>query len=173
MIESIDALLNQYERGRMTRREVVAAMALLLAPRSTQAQGTSQGSIFKGRSINHINVRVTDLARSEAFYRKVLGMPAARPVQGAAFALDLPAGGSISLCPLSVPTCGVKPDGRPGDIDHVGIGIENFDAARVESELKAAGFAQVRNAGTSVFVADPDGTPLQLSAVNETFAAPR
>ena len=130
----------------------------------------AQESIFKARSFNHLNVRVTDRAKSEAFYRKLFGLPAARPVQGAAFALDFPAGGSISLCPLSVPTCGVKPNARAGDIDHFGIGIENFDAGRVESELKAAGFDQVRNAGSSVFVADPDGTALQLSAVNETYS---
>jgi catechol 2,3-dioxygenase-like lactoylglutathione lyase family enzyme len=173
MIESIDALLNQYDRGKMTRRQVVAAMALLLDRTPSAAQTNAQDGIFKARSINHFNVRVTDPARSEAFYRKLLGLPAVRPVQGAALALDFPAGGFISLCPLSVPTCVVAPDGRPGDIDHVGIGIDNFDAARVESQLKAAGFAQVRNAGPSVFVNDPDGTPLQLSAATETYAIAR
>jgi len=92
---------------------------------------------------------------------------------GAAFALDSPAGGSISLCPLSVPTCGVKPNGRPGDIDHFGVGIDNFDAGRVESTLKSAGFNQVINPGTSVFVGDPEGTMVQLSAVGETYTIPK
>jgi hypothetical protein len=30
----------------------------------------------------------------------VLGLPANRPVVGAAFAIDFPAGGFISLCPM-------------------------------------------------------------------------
>jgi catechol 2,3-dioxygenase-like lactoylglutathione lyase family enzyme len=169
MLDSVDSLLKQYELGKITRREVLAAIGLLLTP----AAAPAQDSLFKARSFNHLNVRVTDAAMSEAFYRRLLGLPAVRPVQGAAFAIDFPAGGSISLCPLSVPTCGVKPNGRPGDIDHFGVGIEDFDASRVESQLKAAGFQQVRNVGTSVFVADPDGTPVQLSAVGETYSVGR
>ena len=169
MIDSIDNLLNQYELGKMTRRELLAAITLLSMP----AQLPAQDSLFKARSFNHLNIRVTDVARSESFYRKVLGLPSVRPVVGAAFAVDFPAGGFISLCPLSVPTCGVKPDGRPGDIDHFGVGIDNFDASRVESELKSAGFKQVVNAETSVFVADPDGTMVQLSAVGQTYAIPK
>ena len=169
MIDSIDGLLKQYELGKVTRREVLAAIALLATP----AQSSAQEGLFRARALNHLNVRVTDLAKSEAFYRRVLGLPAVRPVQGAAFALDFPGGGAISLCPLSVTTCGVKPNARPGDIDHFGVGIDNFNAGRVEAQLKAAGFDQVRNVGTSVFVADPDGTAVQLSAVDETFAVAR
>jgi catechol 2,3-dioxygenase-like lactoylglutathione lyase family enzyme len=170
MIESIDDLLKQYELGNMTRRELLAALALLFV---TPTRSPAQDGLFKARSFNHLNVRVTDVARSESFYRKVLGLPAIRPVVGDAFALDFPAGGFISLCPLSVPTCGLKPDGRPGDIDHFGVGIEGFEAGRVVSQLKAAGFAQVRSAGTSVLVTDPDGTIIQLSAATETYDVPR
>lgn len=170
MMDSIDNLLKQYDMGRINRRDLLAALALLMTPAPTAAQG----AIFRGRSINHLNIRVTDLDRSESFYRRLLGLPVRRPVVGAAFALDFPGGGSISLCPLSVPTCGVKPNAKPGDIDHFGVGIDNFDAARVESQLKAAGFDQVRGAGTSVFVADPDGTAVQLSAPDEKYnVAPR
>jgi catechol 2,3-dioxygenase-like lactoylglutathione lyase family enzyme len=168
-MQSIDDLLKQFERGTITRREVLGAIALLVAP----TQASAQEGMFRSRSLNHLNVRVTDLARSEAFYRRVLGLPVVRSVQGAAFALDFPGGGFISLCPLSVATCGVKPNARPGDIDHFGVGIDNFDASRVESQLKAAGFDQVRNAGASVFVSDPDGTAIQLSAADETYPVAR
>ena len=94
-----------------------------------------------------------------------------RPVVGAAFALDFPGGGFISLCPLSVPSCGLKSNAQPGDIDHFGIGIDNFDAGRVESELKAAGIKGVRNATTSVVFADPDGVTIQLSAAGQSYGA--
>ena len=170
MTDSIDNMLRQYELGKMTRRELLAAMTVLLA---TPTRSRAQDSVFKVRSFNRLNIRVTDVARSESFYRNLLGMPPVRPVVGAAFALNFPAGGSISLCPLSVATCGVRPNGRPGDIDHFGVGIDNFDAGRVESQLKAAGFDRVINAGTSVFVSDPDGTSIQLSAVGETYDVPR
>jgi len=127
MTDSFDSLLQQYIAGKLTRRELVAALVVVLAP----TRAVAQDSLFKARSFNHLNIRVTDLARSEAFYRKLFGLPPMRPVEGAAFALDFPAGGAISLCPLSVPTCGVKRNAQAGDIDHFGVGIDNFDSARV------------------------------------------
>jgi catechol 2,3-dioxygenase-like lactoylglutathione lyase family enzyme len=169
MTDSIDNLLKQYEGGAMSRRELLTALTLLAAaPEPTSAQD----SVFKARSFNHLNVRVADVARSEAFYRKMFGLPVVRPVVGAAYALDFPSGGFISLCPISVPTCGLKPDGRPGDIDHFGIGIDDYDAARVEARLKAEGVKQIRNAGSSVLFADPDGTMLQISAATEAYDVP-
>jgi catechol 2,3-dioxygenase-like lactoylglutathione lyase family enzyme len=167
MIESVDGLLKQYEGGLLSRRELLAAIAVLIAPKTAAAQK----SVLQARTINHLNIRVNDVARSEAFYRNVLGLPAVRPVVGAAFALDFPGGGFLSLCPLSVASCGVKAGSRQGDIDHFGIGIDNFNAARVESALKAAGFSGVRNATTSVFVTDPDGVTLQLSAADQSYRA--
>ncbi len=137
----------------------------------TPQKASAQTSMVQARSFNHLNIRVSDVARSEAFYRRVLGLPAVRPVVGAAFALDFPGGGFISLCPVSVPSCGVKPNSRLGDIDHFGIGIDTFDAGRIESTLKAAGLNGVRNATTSVFVADPDGVIIQLSAAGQSYGA--
>lgn len=122
----------------------------------------AQTTLFRARSLNHVNIRVENLSRSEAFYTGVLGLPPVREVVGAGYALDFPNVGFISLCPLSSSTCGVKQNPQKGDID-------NFDADRVEAELKNAGYAQVRNATTSVFVADPDGTMLQLSAAGHDY----
>ena len=112
MIESIDDLLKAYELGKLTRRKLLAAIALLLT--SCQRAPEAQDSLFKARSFNHLNIRVTDVAKSESFYRKVLGMTPARPVVGTAFALDFPAGGFLSLCSISVETCGVKANPQPG-----------------------------------------------------------
>ena len=61
-------------------------------------------------------------------------------------------------------------DAVAGQVDHFGIGIENFDAERVATSLEAAGFENVRQAGpTSVLVPDPDGVVVQLSATGERF----
>jgi len=89
---------------------------------------------------------------------------------GPAWALDVPAGGFISLCPIGSPTCGVLPNSPPGTIDHIGIGIENYDGDRVEATLRDAGHQNVTNAGSSVLLTDPDGATLQLSAADEDFA---
>jgi hypothetical protein len=97
MIETVDHLLEQYERGKLTRRDLLGGIALLVT--SPLQKSPVEASVFKARSINHVNIRVADVNRSEAFYRKVLGFPPRRVVTpGTAFALDFPRGGFISLC---------------------------------------------------------------------------
>lgn len=77
----------------------------------------------------------------------------------------------ISLCPVSGGNCSLTAgDAVAGEIDHFGIGIEDFEAERVASELDAAGFEGVRQAGsTSVVLLDPDGLAVQLSSPTERF----
>ena len=167
MKESFDSVLTQYEGGRLTRRELLTAITAIAASATVGAQGGR----FTARALNHVNIGVSDLARSEAFYRELLGLPARRYIVGDAYALDFPDGGLISLCPASGGNCSlIAADAKPGQIDHFGIGIDNFDADRVASELQAAGVEGVRNAGpTSVLVPDPDGVIVQLSAPTERF----
>ena len=167
MPESFDNLLTQYETGTMTRRDLLTAVAVLAAPMTARAQ---TGAV-RARALSHVNVGVADVSRSETFYRDLLGLPARRYIVGDAYALDFPDGGLISLCPVAGGNCSLTAtDATAGEIDHFGIGIENFDAARVASELDAAGFEGVRRAGsTSVLVPDPDGVIVQLSSTTERF----
>lgn len=168
MLASIDDLLRRYELGTMSRRELLSALALL----AVRPAAPPSAGILAARGIGHLNVRVSDVARSEAFYRGVFGLPPARPVVGAAVALDLPAGGFISLCPVSVGTCGAIADARPGQIDHFCLGIDDFDARRAAAALVAAGHEATVTDGPSVFLEDPDGAAIQLSSMRQSFALP-
>ena len=164
MSESFDSLLAQYESGTLSRRQLLTAMALIAAPTTTRAQ---QG-VVRARLLHHISVRVGDVDRSEDFYRRLLGFPERRYIVGDAYALDFPDGGLISLAPVGA----AAPNATVGDIDHYGIGIDNFDAPRVADELEAAGFEGVRQSDQmSVFLPDPDGVAVQLSSVTERFEA--
>ena len=167
MIESFDTLLKQYEEGRLTRRQLLGALAALAVP----AAAGAQGSAVRARSLQHVNLGVANLDRSERFYRHLLGLPPRRYIVGDAYALDFPDGGLISLCPVEGGNCSLTAGSAvAGEIDHFGVGIENFDAERVAGALEEAGFEGVRQAGpTSVLVPDPDGLIVQLSAVTERF----
>ena len=169
MTRSFDGLLTKYEQGKLTRRELLAALTAMAAP--AVAGGAQQASGVRARSLHHVNVGVRDVARSEDFYRRLLGLPARRYIVGDAYALDFPDGGLISLCPTVGGNCSLtESDAVAGQVDHFGIGIENFDAERVATSLDAAGFENVRQAGpTSVLVPDPDGVVVQLSATGERF----
>ena len=155
MIRDIDALVSSYERGTLTRRQLLCALAMITAPVALEAQ-TPSGGLMTGRNLHHVNVRVSDLARSEAFYRNLFGFSPTRRVQGPDnHGFDLPGGGLIIL----------QKSDQPGRIDHFCIGVENFNAERLRSRVKSAGTARVEgNASDNLSVTDPDGLRVQVSA---------
>ena len=53
--------------------------------------------------------------------------------------------------------------GPNGEIDHFAVGIDDFREGATASALKARGL-EIKDAGESVFVKDPNGTWVQLSA---------
>ena len=164
MTQELDELVSLYERGIIARRGFLSALvALMNAPASAATPG-----LFPARNLTHVNIRVRDPKESERFYREMFGLPPAREVVGAAYALDLSGGGFISLCPLSNPDCGLSDSATPGEIDHFGVGIGNFRPGATASQLKGRGLETV-DAGSSVFIKDPNGTWVQLSAPKETF----
>src|SRR5262245_17993007 len=157
MTENIEALVTQYDRGDLSRRQLLQALAVITASR-TAAPQTPNNSLTKGRNLHHVNVRVSDVARSEAFYRRIFGLPASRVVQGPDnHGLDLPGGGLIIL----------QRANNPGRIDHFCVGVDDFDADRLRAAAKSAGLDRVQGtARDNFFVTDPDGLRVQLSAVD-------
>lgn len=160
MRDFVGNILSQFESGRLTRRQAIGAItALAASPAIGAAQARS-----KARSINHVNLIVSDVARSEAFYRTLLGVPPSRNIPPAAHAVDFPEGGFLSLCPLDGGCFAGDP--VPGRIDHFGIGVDDFDAQRISRELQAAGVDGVQVTGPSVVARDPDGVVIQLSSAD-------
>jgi catechol 2,3-dioxygenase-like lactoylglutathione lyase family enzyme len=157
MIERLDALVRSYEQGRLNRRQLLQALASIAAPAAASAQ-TGTGPVAKGRMLHHINLQVADVARSEAFYRKLFGLGPSRKVQGPDnHGLDLAGGGLIIL----------QKSDMPGRIDHFCVGVDQFDAARMRAAATGAGFERVQGtAADNFFVTDPDGIRAQVSAVD-------
>ncbi len=88
--------------------------------------GRAHSPAASARALSHVNIGVTDVARSETFYRELLGVPARRYIVGDAYALDFPDGGLISLCPTQGGNCSLTATADaavPGQIDHFGVGI--------------------------------------------------
>jgi catechol 2,3-dioxygenase-like lactoylglutathione lyase family enzyme len=155
MIEDIDTLVTSYERGRVTRRQLLQALAVMSAPAAAGAQ-PQQAGLIKGRNLHHVNVRVSNLARSELFYRRLFGLAPTRVVQGPDnHGFDLPGGGIVIL--------------QQGEdrrrIDHFCIGVDSFDAERMRAAARAAGIGEVQgNAADNFWVTDPDGLRVQISS---------
>ena len=155
MIDNVDTLVASYERGTLTRRQLLLALAAATPVAGAQAPAAT---VMKARMLHHVNLQVSEVARSEAFYRRLLGLPPSRVVQGPDnHGLDLADSGLIIL----------QKSQTPGRIDHFCVGVESFDADRLRAAAKAAGFERVQGTAADNFlVTDPDGLRVQVSAVN-------
>src|SRR5258708_35781566 len=96
MNSMVDSLFDQYDRGRMTRRSLVKALAALVLPTSTLAQdgARASGPIVRGLSVNHVALTVSDVPRSFAFYERLFGVTRGWPATdaGTGIHMELPDG---------------------------------------------------------------------------------
>lgn len=157
MRHQLDALVTAYDNGTLSRRQLLQALGLVAAPAAAGAQ-TGPAGVMKPRMLHHVNLQVSDVVKSEAFYRKLFALPPSRVVQGPDnHGFDLPGGGLFIL----------QKSENPGRIDHFCLGVEQFDADRLRTAARAAGFERVQGtAGDNFFVTDPDGLRVQVSAVD-------
>jgi catechol 2,3-dioxygenase-like lactoylglutathione lyase family enzyme len=155
MFDNLPGLIAAYDNGTLTRRQLLQALAILIPSRVAQLP---PAGATKARLLHHVNVQVSDVARSEAFYRTLFGLPPSRIVQGPDnHGLDLPGSGLIIL----------QRSDTPGRIDHFCVGVENWDADRLRAAAKNVGIERVQGtAADNFFAIDPDGLRVQLSAVD-------
>ncbi len=158
----IEALLSDYERGTLSRRELVKALALGAVPAglagrrsAPRRESTKQEGVLRGININHVNLQNSDLDRSVDFYRELFSLPPKREVPGRPYALDLADGLSFLSVPQREPS---------GDIDHFCVGVEDFEPERVASAIREAGLDNDLRVGSdNVSVRDPEGISVQIS----------
>ena len=74
----ISELLTDFERGHMTRRQLIHALALAAGAASLTAApalaGTADRKGFKAIAVDHISYQVADYAKTRDFYAELLGM---------------------------------------------------------------------------------------------------
>lgn len=143
------ALLERYETGGLSRRQLIQALTTLAAASSAPAAE----STFKGAGLNHIAVRVTDIPRTKAFYQQLLGLP---PISESGSSLFLKTGNEFLT---------FFKNNTPG-LDHFCVAIEDFKPGEVMNRLASRGLKPRRPGGTDrIYFHDPDGLEVQLSAV--------
>ena len=72
MQQLIDKLVADFEKGKLSRRQLASALAGLVA---TGANAAPSSSDFKAVSVNHVTLRVPDVQRSTKSYQDVSGCP--------------------------------------------------------------------------------------------------
>jgi catechol 2,3-dioxygenase-like lactoylglutathione lyase family enzyme len=158
MIETIGRMLNEMERGKLSRRELIVSLAALATGASTAvgALAAPAETGFQAVSLNHVTVRVPDIHRTSRFYQEFFGMPLA---QQSAKVIILGVGDSFF---------GIEQaQGNTASVDHIDFGIANFNADSVRAKLKERGLKSDSSSSKESFkFYDPDGFQLQVNAAD-------
>jgi catechol 2,3-dioxygenase-like lactoylglutathione lyase family enzyme len=152
MLASMERLLTQYESGRMNRRDLLGALAMLAAPPSL-ASGSSP--LFRAVELNHATLRSQDLARSKEFCQRLLGLRVMQEEKDLCY-LD---SGRGFLCLWQV-------GGATPGCDHLCFGVEKFDRPSAVRTLQTEGMSLRRDPDDpdTIYVLGPDEVPAQLEA---------
>jgi catechol 2,3-dioxygenase-like lactoylglutathione lyase family enzyme len=125
------------------------------------------------RAIDHVVLRVRDLARSLRFYCDVLGCETERRIEALGLT-QLRAGASlIDLVEVDSPLgkMGGPPPGEDArNLDHFALDLAAFDETAIRAHLERSGVAPgdvgqrygARGTGPSMYIRDPDGNVVEL-----------
>jgi glyoxylase I family protein len=108
-------------------------------------------------TLHHSSIRVSDLARSIAFYEGILGLrPIPRPdfgIPGRWYGIG---GGQLHLIEGAAPATALDPSGP-----HFALAVADLPGAR--RELAAAGIATLDPGGNQLWLQDPDGNVIEIT----------
>jgi len=156
----VERLVDLYESGGLTRRQLVQGLlALGIAPQVTHGQESTAQSPppFRTRSLNHVTLYASDVARSKAFYQRLTGLPIqAEDKASCEFRLER---GFLGI---------YAPDARQRfGFNHFCFGIEKYDPqATVVAIKRAMPEAKAVLDQGQVYVEDPDGVRVQFADVD-------
>ena len=179
----INKLLEDFEHGNMTRRQLVQSMALAVVagpgiaaatPGTLQAAATpSTAAPWQTVHLDHISYQVTDHVRSSAWYADLMGWTVKNQRDNQT-ALAIGDVGEIIIRNRRnpPPPAGSGPQ-VTGLINHISFGIDPWDKDSVKAELTGRGLSprdDFQDGGfESYHVKDPDGWDLQIS--NQTMVS--
>jgi len=154
----IAKLLQDFEHGKMTRRQLIQSLAMAATAASAVApSAAAEGKGFKAVTVNHISYQTADYGKTRDFYADLLGMKVSHD-DGRQCYLTF---GDSFIIPR-----GARGENKPPLIDHIAYTIEAWDKDAVEAELKRRGLSPRPDTENSFHVKDPDGYDLQISQIS-------
>lgn len=163
-MRTIESLVDAFESHRLSRRELVASLTALVAGASAPAAAQAPAAVeqvAQGKTLNHASLAVTDVAAAADFYGKLLGLKV----------VSRPGNGGINLG-LSDGFLGLYKLASPGTVNHICIGVDDFDPGRIAAKMKAIGInatidrnpANRTSGGDQLYFNGPDNCRVQLGS---------
>ena len=165
MIDELGRLVTQYDRGGLSRRQLLQGLlaigvgAELAGPATAAGQVPAPGPVFMAHTLNHVTLFADDVPRSKALYQSLTGLAVRDEAKDfCEFRLD---GGFLGIY-------GVEKGSRPG-FDHFCFGVDGFEPKSAFAALKAAlpdAKPRINVGDGQVYLRDPDGVTVQIADVN-------
>ncbi len=155
-------LVSEFERGKLTRRQLIQNLTLAVtagsALRAVPAAAAAEDKMLDALYINHVSYQVTNYAKTRDFYAGLFGMKVVE--DDGKTQCRLLFGDNI----LAVRNAASRPDKKLG-VDHIAYTIANWDADKDAylAEIKRRGLKLTE--GTNIL--DPDGVRVQFGGYKQ------
>ena len=149
----ISNLLSRFEKGALTRRQLIQGLAMLTAAGGAgSASAQVQNPALKAVKIDHMSIQVSDMPRALAFYQNIFGLPVLNEDK------------ANEIVRLGTPRAIVSLHRKPpyAIVDHYAIGVENFNREAVTKVLKERGITTQENLDAGFHIKDPEGISVQI-----------
>ena len=147
----ISNLVSRFEKGALSRRELVGGLTMLAA--SGTAAGAAQQELdFRNATIDHVSIQVADLQRSVDFYQKMFGFSVVSE--------DKPLG--IIRLGNDRTLVSFNHQSPAGIVDHFAIGVPRFTKESAGRYAMQRGATPLDDPYAGLHVKDPDGINVQI-----------
>jgi catechol 2,3-dioxygenase-like lactoylglutathione lyase family enzyme len=157
----IERVLSDFERGRLTRRQLALTLAGLAAGATmvSETPALAQTSGLKAVTLNHVTVKVPDLHKTSAFYQNFFGLPLAQQSE------------TVHILSVGDSFFGIEQKPEAPGLDHYDFGIQGWDLAEARAKVEALGLkveGRLRPNAESFKFHDPDGFLVQINSPKYT-----
>ena len=153
----ITELVHRFERGGLTRRQLIQSLAALVATGGASSPSAAQSNGLKATAIDHTSVLVSDLQRSAEFYQRLFGLRMVSEDKPNRI-LRLGAAGTGAGSTM----VSLRQQTPRGLIDHYAIRVDAFNRDAVTEVLKQHGLTPDQNIEFGFHIKDPDGAVVQI-----------
>jgi catechol 2,3-dioxygenase-like lactoylglutathione lyase family enzyme len=156
----VSDLLDRYENGRLSRRDLVMGLsALAAASAAAPALAQTAPPALTPTGIDHVSILVADLPKSAEFYNRVFGLvPLGEDAPHKILRLGpKPAEGQRGKVIVSL-----RQEPPAGRVDHWAFRIDKFDAQAATPILQSQGLTPNNTLEFGFHVKDPDGVVVQM-----------
>jgi catechol 2,3-dioxygenase-like lactoylglutathione lyase family enzyme len=157
----IAQMVNNFEHGKLSRRQLVEGLAALVVATGGAAAGARSALAatpepLPATNVDHVSILVKDLEASTKFYETVFNLEGISADKEHKILRMAPKGTRHAVVSL-------RQQEPYGTVDHFALGLAGFDKDATTARLKEHGLKAEENLEYGYFVRDLDGYPVQMT----------